>query len=139
MIVKDLMKKNVETLTSTATLRDAAERMRAAGVGFLPIIEGGKLAGVVTDRDLVTRGLAAGMDPHALVTRVRTAEVAVCYPNDTVPAARTVMEQNLVRRLVVVNEKREPVGVISLDDLTRAPGEEAHALMEHLVRPVNRA
>ena len=141
MIVKDVMHKFVEELSSTATLQAAGERMRDASVGFLPIVESGKVIGVITDRDLVVRGVAAGLDPKTTrVAHLRTPEVVSCSPEDSLAAARGLMERFLVRRLVVLNEKRAPVGVISLDDLARVPGgADAHAVIDHLARPANQA
>ncbi len=141
MFVRDIMQRHLETITSTASIQDAAGRMRDASVGFLPVVESGKLIGVVTDRDLVVRALARGLDPKTRVREVRTEEAVACGPADNLAAARAMMERNLIRRLVVVDDYRTPIGIITLDDLARVPGAvgEAHTLIEHLARPKNLA
>lgn len=126
MRVKDLMTLEVEQVSPDATLQDAAVRMREAGVGFLPVGTGGRLDGVLTDRDIVIRAAAQGLDPK--VARVRdamTPQVVSCYEDQLVDEAADMMEARAVRRLLVLDRSERLVGILSIDDLASAPEIEA--------------
>ncbi|MBU8895080.1 CBS domain-containing protein [Corallococcus sp. H22C18031201] len=124
MRIRDLMTKSLETIGPDEPLRQAAERMRIHSIGALPVMEGGQLVGMLTDRDITVRSTAMGKDPN--VTRVRdamTSAVITCGPDDPLSEAERLMEDWMVRRLIVVDSERHPLGLISLDDLATVPGE----------------
>ena len=106
--------------------------MRALDVGSLPVADGKALAGMVTDRDITVRGVASGMIPQeALVSDVMTEEVRWCQETDTVEQVLAQMGDAQVRRLAVLNEAREVVGIVALGDLaTRQSGDTDEALRE---------
>ena len=106
--------------------------MRALDVGSLPVADGKALAGMVTDRDITVRGVAAGMIPQeALVSDVMTEEVRWCTETDTVEQVLEQMGDAQVRRLAVLNEAREVVGIVALGDLaTRQSADTDEALRE---------
>ena len=92
--------------------------MKALDVGMLPVCEQDRLIGSITDRDIVIRALAEGLDPA--VTRVRemmTPEVAYCFDDQSVTEAAELMEQKRVRRLPVLDRNQRLVGIVSLGDL----------------------
>jgi CBS-domain-containing membrane protein len=130
--IQQIMTRGVEVIQRDATIQHAAERMRALDVGSLPVADGKALAGMVTDRDITVRGVASGMIPQeALVSDVMTEEVRWCLETDTVEQVLDQMGDAQVRRLAVLNEAREVVGIVALGDLaTRQSADTDDALRE---------
>ena len=130
--IQQIMTRGVEVIQRDATIQHAAERMRALDVGSLPVSDGKALAGMVTDRDITVRGVASGMIPQeALVSDVMTEEVRWCLETDTVEQVLDQMGDAQVRRLAVLNEAREVVGIVALGDLaTRQSADTDDALRE---------
>ncbi|MEO6743827.1 MAG: CBS domain-containing protein [Caldimonas sp.] len=130
--IQQIMTRGVELIQRDDTIQHAAERMRALDVGSLPVADGKALAGMVTDRDITVRGVASGMIPQeALVSDVMTEEVRWCQETDTVEQVLAQMGDAQVRRLAVLNEAREVVGIVALGDLaTRQSADTDEALRE---------
>ncbi len=127
--LEDVMIRDVVTVDASATLRDTAERMREANVGVLPVLEFGQLRGVVTDRDLVVRAMARGLNPD--VTRIRDcmSEAVVCArPDWDLEEARGVMAQHRIGRLPVVDERNRLLGIVTLGSLALRTAEEEETL-----------
>ena len=115
--VKELMTARPVTLERDASLTDAAKLMRDRGIGDVIVVEGDRAAGIVTDRDIVIRGVAEGNDPDATrVGDVLTGELAAVAPDDPIDRAIQLMRERAIRRLPVV-ESGKPVGVVTLGDL----------------------
>ena len=105
------------TLPMTAPMRAAASLMRDANVGDVLVLDGQELVGIVTDRDLVVRGLALGADPDVVsVAEVTTASPITVAPDDDPAEAVALMREHGIRRIPVV-ERGVPVGVVSIGDL----------------------
>ena len=118
MNVKEIMTGHFETIQYDALLPAAARKMRDLNVGVLPIEEEGRVVGLVTDRDIVIRGLAEDRDPSSTAVRdIMTSELVCCSEDDTVEQAVRIMEDNQVRRLVVCNRDGTPIGIVSLGDI----------------------
>ena len=116
--IADIMTRSIATVRRDETLQAAARRMQEMDVGSLPVLDGKAVAGIVTDRDIAIRGVAAGMIPQeSLVADVMTAEVRFCRADDTVEQAMAEMGDLQVRRLPVLDAKNEIVGIVSLGDL----------------------
>ena len=116
--IADIMTRSIATVRRDETLQAAAARMQEMDVGSLPVLDGKAVAGIVTDRDIAVRGVAAGMIPQeSLVSDVMTAEVRFCRADDTVEQAMAEMGDLQVRRLPVLDAKNEIVGIVSLGDL----------------------
>lgn len=113
------------------TMREAAEIMERSGVGALVVVDGDHLVGIVTDRDLVRRGLARRMDPEARVDGLMSSPVVTIDANADLRMAYTIFRKNAVRRLAVT-ERGRFVGVLSIDDLLI----NLSADLADLVRPV---
>ena len=130
--IADIMTRGVEVIQRDDTLQHAAQRMRALDVGSLPVCDGKALVGMVTDRDIAVRGVATGMIPQeSLVSDVMTAEVRWCSEGETVEQVLAQMGDEQVRRLAVLNQAREIVGIVALGDLaTRQPQDTDEALRE---------
>ena len=130
--ISDIMTRDVEVIQRDDTLQHAAQRMRELNVGALPVADGKALAGMVTDRDIVVRGVATGMIPQeALVSDVMTEAVRWCMEDDSVEQVLAQMGDDKVRRLPVLNVVDEIVGIVALGDLaTRQSGHVDDALRE---------
>jgi CBS domain-containing protein len=119
MKVKDIMTKEVEVIHPDDTLQVAAQKMANRDIGFLPVCDGDRLAGVITDRDLVLRGIAQGIDSKAMLGReLMTSPVIYCFEDQDVKEAAKLMEEDQIRRLVVLSRSdKRLAGVVSLGDL----------------------
>jgi CBS domain-containing protein len=118
MYVNEIMTERVSFLSPDASLKDAAKRMDDLNIGALPVRQGDRLVGIVTDRDIIIRSISAGMDPN--ITQVRdamTSPVTCCFEDNTVEEVARIMGSLQIRRLPVLNRSGELVGLISLDDL----------------------
>jgi CBS domain-containing protein len=107
-------------------------------VGILPVISDGVLFGVVTDRDIVVRAVAEGLDPKEDPVRTATTtNVVCCYEDDPLEDAAKAMKAKQTRRLVVLNRDRKPAGILSMGDLAQASmdWQELHSLLRYVTRP----
>lgn len=116
--VKDLMTPQAQVISPDATAEDAASVMKTLDIGVLPVCDEEGLIGILTDRDLVVRVLAAKRDPKAmLVGEAMTASVVYCFEDDDVERAALVMAGQQIRRLPVLDRNRKLVGIISIGDI----------------------
>ncbi len=116
-LIRDLMTKDVTTIPSDATVTEAARALEAAGVGSLPVLDGGRPVGIVTDRDLVLRVLAPGKDPEATTAGdVVTSPLVSLSSDRSLDEAVFLMSSKRIRRLPVVDEGRL-VGFLSQADI----------------------
>lgn len=117
MQLQDVMTPQLEYIGQNQSMIDAARMMREHDIGMLPVLEENQIVGTLTDRDIVTRGLAEGIGPETPVSRLMTSGVELCYTDDDVEEAAKLMEQKQIRRLIVVDRTERSVGVVSLGDL----------------------
>jgi CBS domain-containing protein len=118
MQLRNVMTREVEVIHPNATLEEAAEKMDALNVGPLPVCDGDRLVGMLTDRDIAVRATAAGRDPRTTrVREVMTAEAVYCFEDEDTNVAASVMEEKQIRRLVILNREKRLVGIVSLADL----------------------
>jgi CBS domain-containing protein len=118
MLVTELMTQFAHTVESSMAMSEAAELMRDHNVGLLPVLEGERLTGMLTDRDLVVRGLAEGKDPELTTIReIMTPRVATVFDDQDLDDAIQVMRDNRVRRVAVISHDRRLLGVLSEADL----------------------
>jgi CBS domain-containing protein len=130
--VKDVMTPNPETLSSGDSIRHAAELLRDIDVGIAPITENKKLIGVVTDRDICIRAVAEGVDLDSDVGRIMSTEIVTCAPQASVDEAVDLMSQYEVRRMLVVDDAKELLGVVAMADIARyASGEQAEQVVRN--------
>jgi CBS domain-containing protein len=115
--VEQIMTRDPRTVDATGTIADAARKMRDADIGDVVVVESGQVAGIVTDRDIVIRGVADGLDPDSTaVSDICTTAVETLEPDTSVDDAVRLMRENDIRRLPVTKDGR-PVGIVSLGDL----------------------
>ena len=116
--IKDLMTPQAEVISPDATTEDAAALMKTLDIGVLPVCDEEGLVGILTDRDLVVRVLAATRDPKAmLVGEAMTPSVVYCFEDDDVEHAAAVMAGQQIRRLPVLDKYRKLVGIVSVGDI----------------------
>ncbi|GIG56574.1 oxidoreductase [Longispora fulva] len=117
-LVRNLMTRGPICLPADATLTEAAEHMADHDIGDVLVLDGGTLRGILTDRDLVVRAVAAGLDPDSTTCgELATGHPLVLGPEDPVDFALRLMRQHAVRRLPVCAEGGRPVGILTLGDL----------------------
>lgn len=115
--LKDLMTPNPTTVPKSTPILEAARTMRDQDIGNLIVTEGGKVCGIVTDRDIVVRALAEGCDPQSTtIGDICSADLVTVSPDDEVQQAVTLMRERALRRVPVV-DKGKPVGIVSIGDL----------------------
>lgn len=125
MQVTEIMTRDAEVIPSEFFVKDAAKKMQQLDVGFLPIRDGDRLVGMITDRDITVRAVAEGRDPTKTpVKDVMTPEVVYCFEDQDVSEAAKLMRDKQIRRLPVLNREKRLVGVVSLGDVAVHTGEE---------------
>lgn len=135
--LSEIMTPDFSTIEPDASVQDAAQIMRDLNVGALPVCEGKKLLGMVTDRDITVRAVAEGEDPEVcLVSQVMSRDPAWCYDDQRVGEALQLMGQRQIRRLVVLNRQDEPVGVVSLGDLALRVKTSTDTVLEEISAPI---
>ena len=137
MKVKDAMHKGVDWVNPDTPVVELARLMREHDIGAIPIGEDDHLVGMVTDRDIVCRCIAAGRDPKSVTARdVMTEGIIFCLDKQELDDAARIMEMKQVRRLPVINGKKRMIGMLSLGDVYNAAprhlgGEVMHAVSAH--------
>lgn len=117
MKVSDVMTAQVATARPTDTVREIAATMANVDSGAVPVVADGKVLGLVTDRDIVLRVIAAGGNLDTPASEVMTPDVQSCSEEDNVADAAAQMANHQIRRLVVTGEKGNLVGILSLGDI----------------------
>jgi CBS domain-containing protein len=120
--IQDVMSTEVQYVGPTDTLRRAAELMEQFNVGALPVLDGGKLVGMITDRDIVVRSIAKGKDPESdRVGNVHSPDPLTCYTSQSIDEVLAAMGDQQIRRVPVVDqESLEVLGMVSLGDLAQS-------------------
>jgi len=121
MKVKEIMTREVEVVHTGDPVKDAAQKMRIRDIGFLPVFEGDELVGALTDRDIILRSTADGLDPNRHIGRdLVTSPIVYCFEDQDVEEAARLMEEHQIRRLAVMGlDGKRLVGVVSLGDVAR--------------------
>jgi len=138
MKVNEIITHDPEVIRPETILIEAAQKMKSLDIGMLPVCDGDRLVGVVTDRDITVRGVAQGYDPKtARVQEVMTPEVIYCFDDEDVKDVAKKMEEKQVRRLPVLNREKRLVGIVSLGDLAVRTGKEklAGEVLERVSEP----
>ena len=118
MKIRDIMTRDVQTVSPGDTIRRAAQMMDELNVGVLPVCDGTKLVGMVTDRDITVRATSAGLAPDACkVAEVMTDGPRYCYEDDPVTEVTRLMAGQQIRRVPVIDRNDKLVGIVSLGDL----------------------
>lgn len=113
----EIMSRSVSTATRNMSIREVAPLLRDGDMGSLPVVEDGRLVGIVTDRDIVVRSIADGKGVDSPVSDAMTSEVFSVKPDDFVFEAVRLMGDKQVRRVPVVKDGGELVGIIAMADI----------------------
>lgn len=136
MKVSEVMSRDVKVARPQDTIRSVAQRMTQIDVGSMPICEGGKVTGIVTDRDIVIRVVGEGRSFETPVCDVMTANVEFCLEDDELDAAADKMAEAQVRRLPVLDRENRLVGVLALGDVAlKAKDRTAGETLEDISEP----
>jgi len=126
--VADVMTRDVHVVAPTDTIRQAARTMDDLDVGAVPVCEGTKLVGIVTDRDLALRAVALGKPPDSTpVSQVMSADLRWCYDDQAVEEVMEEMSGWQIRRVPVLDREKRLVGIVSLGDMAERGGADADA------------
>jgi len=137
MLVKEIMTPKVESILPTASLHEAARKMRDLNLGSLPVMEDGKLLGMITDRDICCRGVADEFDPmRTAVQEIMSRDISFCFSDDTVAHAAKQMEDRHIRRLAVLDHDKNITGLLSVDDVAHYSRQLAGEVLD-AVRPTH--
>lgn len=136
MQIRDLMTVGVEVIRPEASVQTAAEKMRDFNIGFLPVWDGKKLVGMLTDRDITVRAVAAGLDSNTPVRELMTPEIVFCYDDQSLDEAPQIMQEHQIRQLPVLDAKHQLVGVVSLDDIAAVDQTLAGNILERVSEPI---
>ena len=136
MKISEVMTSDVQTVTPDQSAREAAGFMLRAEAGSIPVIEGDRVIGMITDRDIAVRGVAEGRGPETPVRELMTDHIICARSDDNVDDVARRMSKEQVRRLPVLDENDRLCGIVSLGDLAReSRGEEAHQAHEGVSQP----
>ncbi len=138
MSIRDIMTRDVQVVGPDETIRKAAQLMDQLNVGVLPVCDGQKLVGMITDRDITVRATSAGMAPdQCKVSEVMTTDPRYCYEDDPVNEVSRLMGGQQIRRVPVVDRNKRLVGIVSLGDLATDAKDEraAETALENISTP----
>jgi CBS domain-containing protein len=138
MELRDIMTRNVEVISGDASLKEAATKMKTIDVGFIPVCDGDRLKGILTDRDITIRATADGRDPtKTKVADVMSTDIAYCLEDQELDEAVSLMEARQIRRLPVLNLDKRLVGIVSLGDIAVHAGDRdmAGETLEEISQP----
>lgn len=128
MKIGSAMTSDVKVMSPDETIRAAAEIMAAMDIGLLPVSENDRLVGMISDRDIAVRGVAAGKGPNTRIGEVMTYDVRYCFDDQDADEILETMADLQVRRLPVLDRSKRLIGIISLGDLARRGSMTAMAL-----------
>jgi len=119
-MISEVMTRDAETLAPKDSIRHAADLMDRLNVGALPVCDGSRLVGIVTDRDIVVRAVAIGLEPATPVEDVASGPVEYCFEDDDIDEAEYKFASSQIRRLPVLDREKHLVGMVSIGDVATA-------------------
>jgi len=115
--IKEVMTRHVEVVGPEATLREAAAKMADLDVGAMPVCDGDRLVGILTDRDIAIRAVARGSDPSTPVREIMTSTIRYCFEDEPIERALETMTKRKIRRLPILDREKRLMGIVALGDL----------------------
>jgi CBS domain-containing protein len=138
MKIKDVMTRDVEVVGPKDTLQEAARKMKDLDVGAVPVCDGDRLVGMLTDRDITIRATAEGLDPSKTTAQeTMTPEIYYCFENQNIEDAALLMMEKQIRRLPIIDDNKKLVGIVALGDVAEDVEDEdiAGPTLEEISRP----
>jgi len=127
MKISEVMTRDVQTIRPDQSAQDAARFMLKSDAGSIPVTDGDRLIGMITDRDIAVRGVAKGYGPETPVRELMTDDIVCARSDDDVEDVASKMSAAQVRRLPVIDEQQRLCGIVSLGDLSRETDDETAA------------
>ena len=143
MLIREIMSRYVEVIARDDNVRAAAIKMRDLNVNILPVCDGPRLSGILTDRDIAVRLAAEGYDATCTrVGEIMTRDLTYCYEDQTIDEAMIVMQFHQISRLPIVDRNDELVGIVSMSDVrsdlnldARVQHHDCHERTRHRIEP----
>ena len=135
MKISECMTHDVKLVNPDTPIRDAARYMLECDAGSLPVGDGERLVGMITDRDIAVRAVAHGRSPDTPVREVMTEEVLYVFEDQSIDEVADNMSDVQVRRFPVVNRKKRLVGIVSLGDISQSEPDAAEMALERVSEP----
>ena len=135
--IQEIMTRDVQTISPQETVQRAAQLMDELNVGAIPVLDGDKLVGMITDRDITVRSVAAGQNPVSTkVTDVMSSDVRTCTPNQSVDEVLGQMGDVQIRRIPVLDESTQKViGIVSLGDVATKHSADVDRALDEISTP----
>ena len=135
--ISQVMTRDVTVVSPDDTVQQAAQVMRDINAGALPVCNGKRLVGMITDRDIAIRAVADGHSPASVrVSDIMSSEVLWCFEDQTVGEVLQQMGNQQIRRIPVINRNMELAGIVSLGDLATTQGIDTDSTLEDISAPV---
>ncbi|SEL50580.1 CBS domain-containing protein [Stigmatella aurantiaca] len=140
-LIREVMTRDVGVVRPSDTVREAAQKMRDLDVGPIPVCDGQRVQGMLTDRDIVVRAIAEGMDPaQTRVADIMTKGIQYCFDDDEAEEVLERMEAQQLRRFIVVDRNKNLVGIVALGDLAgEESGQRVGKTLEGISEPASHA
>jgi CBS domain-containing protein len=136
MKISDVMTRDVRTVSPDQTAREAASFMLSEDAGSMPVSDGDRLVGMITDRDIAVRGVAKGYGPDTRISELMSSDVICAREEDDVEEVAAKMGKAQVRRMPVIDSEQRLCGIVSLGDLAReSDGQSANQALEGVSQP----
>ena len=135
MKINECMTRDVRVISPDDRIERAAQLMAQIDAGVLPVSNGDRLVGMITDRDIAIRGIGEGCGPDARVGDIMSQEVKYCYADEDTEQVLENMAEIQVRRLPVVDKDKRLVGIVSIGDLAKEQEAETGEALRDIARP----
>ncbi|OHB61085.1 MAG: hypothetical protein A2Y12_13835 [Planctomycetes bacterium GWF2_42_9] len=137
MKVSEIMSSPLETVSSEATITNAAEKMKAFDIGVLPVMKEDEVVGIITDRDIVVRCVAESLDPQRTqVKKAMTTDIFSCSEDMELEEAAELMEEKQVHRLLVLGEDGSVTGILTVGDIARKTADQEDHLVHEVIEKI---
>ncbi|KQQ96700.1 CBS domain-containing protein [Massilia sp. Leaf139] len=134
--IQDIMTRDVQTISPQETVQRAAQLMDELNVGAIPVLDGEQLVGMITDRDITVRSVAAGQNPVTTkVNEVMSIDVRTCTPNQSVDEVLAQMGDVQIRRIPVLDEASKVIGIVSLGDVATKHSADVDRTLDEISTP----
>lgn len=135
MKISECMTRDVQIVSPEQSIREAAQFMLRADAGSMPVGDGDRLVGMITDRDIAVRAIAEGRGPDTPVRDIMTDEMLYVFEDQSIEEVAANMADSQVRRFPVVNREKRLVGIVSLGDISHGEREAASQALEGVTDP----
>lgn len=134
--IEEIMTRDVQTISSQDTVQRAAQLMDELNVGAIPVVDGDRLVGMITDRDITVRSVAIGQDPGTTrVADVMSTDVRTCTADQDVEDVLDTMGDVQIRRIPVLDAQLKVIGIVSLGDVATKHGDDVDLVLDEISTP----